>query len=198
MHSLYARLPEVARAVHLSKNLEKIAATFRDDPEMLEKASQARMLVNAEIFGMAKHAGVAQAPTSVLPALSEGLGKGLAYGAGIAAPITAGGAYLIHKAKKDAAESAANVRNQVLLTALGLGGIGAGLYGLKRLGEKQASLRDEAKKELLEKLATVGVIEDMLSGMEREKLSSEARRMADEMQILNRDYGVQLLFEAMR
>jgi hypothetical protein len=198
MQPLYAGLPEIARAVYLSKNLEKIASTFKDDPNMCRRASEARMLVNAEIFGMVKKAAVEDAASKVLPALGQGLGRGLAYGAGIAAPVVLGGAYLMHRAKNNAAETARDVRNQILLTALGLGGVGAGLYGLKRLGEKQASLRDEAKLELLEKLATVGILEDLFSGLDREKLSSESRRMANEMQLMNRDYGVQLLFEAMR
>jgi hypothetical protein len=96
----------------------------------------------------------------------------------------------------------------VLQTALGLGGIGAGLYGLHRMtgggpllaqGEKQEKTGADSGEELsdlVSKLATVGKIEDTLDCLDFDRLSPEAQKLAWELRVINRGYGVQLLHEA--
>jgi hypothetical protein len=195
------KMAQIIRCVDTSKRLEKIAADFRDDQEVFEKASAAKILVDAEVFDIIKQADV---KSELAARLGRRALKGLGYGAGLALPMTAGGTYLLHRAGEESQETAADIRNKVLQTALGLGGIGAGLYGLHRLtgggpllaNEKRASApQEEVVTELVEKLATVGVIDDMLDNIGND-VSEETQKLAAEIRILNRGYGVQLLYEA--
>lgn len=188
-------LPQIYRAVDTSHRLEKIAEYYADDPEVAASAQLAKVAVDAEVFHLIKNAA---APAAASPLLKK-LMTGAAYGAGAAVPITAGGAYLLGKARDDAQSTAADIRNKVLQTGLGLAGIGGAMYGLHRLAEgspKQASDDEGAVEELIEKLATVEVIEEMFSRLDPSKLSPEAQKLAFDMAALNRGYGVQLLYEA--
>ncbi len=199
-------LLKILRSVDTSKHLEKIAQDFKDDPEVFEKASQAKILIDAEVFEMVKSAGLAST-------LGRKALTGAAYGAGAGVPLALGGSYLLGRAGDEAEETTADIRNKVLQTALGLGGIGAGLYGLHRLtggepvdinqmagiqrgGEKQAAHDENHVEELVEKLATVGMLDDMLNQVDNTSLSEEAQKLATEIRVLNRGYGVQLLYEA--
>lgn len=216
---LYSRMPDVVRSVYLSTNLEKIAQENQKDPELYEAAWRAKIAVDAEIFGHAQRfaktlkktaapvEAAAAAAKEALPSMGEALKRGLGYGAGIAVPLTAGGAYLAHRGHVESEEAAKAIRNQVLLTALGLGGIGAGAYGLSRMMgkqssaqemQKQAELQESETKELTEKLASVGMLEDLLDQVEFEKLSADAKNEYLHTRILNRGYGVRLLYEAMQ
>ena len=187
-----SQLTKILRGVNTSKQLEKIAADFQDDPEVFEKASMAKIMVDAEIFGILKQAGIASE-------LGRKALTGAAYGAGVVLPVALGGSYLLGRAGDETRESVADMRNKALQTALGVGAVGAGLYGLHHLanrGEKQASFQEEEVMELTEKLAAVGMIEEMLDGVETEKLSDDAQKLAAEIRAINRGYGVQLLHEA--
>lgn len=189
------------KSVDTSNNLEKIACAFKDDKEVFEKASAAKILVDAEVFALVKKAGLASE-------LGRKALTGAAYGAGAAVPAALGGAYLLDRAGDETKETTEDIRNKVLQTALGLSGIGAGMYGLHRLtgggpllqagmrGEKQASSDTGRVEELVEKLATVGMVDDMLNQINTSSISEDAKKLAAELKIINRGYGVQLLYEA--
>jgi len=190
------KLLDVFRSVNTSKTLEKLAENFENDNEVLEKVSQAKVMVNAEIFSMSKKAA--------LNPLLRKLLTGAAYGTGAAVPAVLGGSYLLGRATDEAKETTADIRNKVLQSALGLAGMGAGLYGLHRLSgggplvniEKKSEDENVVVEELIEKLGAVGLIEGALDSLEIEKLSEEAQKLAIELRIINQAYGVQLLHEA--
>lgn len=203
-----AQLIRILRSVNTSKQLEKIASDFQDDPEIFEKAATVKIMVDAEIFSMIKKAGV-------MGELGRKALTGAAYGTGAALPVALGGSYLLDRAGDETKETTEDIRNKVLQAALGVGGIGAGLYGLHRLvggdpvdinqignalqgRKKQAAHDANDAEELVEKLAAVGMIEEMLDRVNVENLSSDAQKLAAEIRIINRGYGVQLLHEASR
>ena len=188
-------LDSVTESVRASANLEKLASVTSDENER-EELRALKIAVDAEVFELAKQA-------------NAGLGKkllsGLAYGSGAAIPAVLGGSYLLHRSGEEAKDATADVRNKVLQSALGLAGIGAGAYGLQRAftpPEKRAALEDlkadaQAKEDLVEKLATVALVEDDLSRVDMQPLSKEAQDLAANLVIMNRAYGVKLLREAM-
>lgn len=196
------KMAQIIRCVDTSKRLEKIAIDFRDDQEVFEKASAAKILIDTEVFELIKQADI---KSELAAQFGRRALKGLGYGAGLALPMTVGGTYLLNRAGEESRETTADIRNKILQTALGLGGVGAGLYGLHRLtgggpllagDEKRASApQEEVVTELVEKLATVGIIDSMLAGIGSD-ISKETQKLATEIQILNRGYGVQLLYEA--
>lgn len=212
---LYARMPDVIRSVLLSTNLEKMASENPQDAALCQVAWNAKIAVDAEIFAHAKHfantmsrmqktANAATTAAEVLPGVGESFKRGLGYGTGIGVPLVGGGAYLAHRARKESEATVANIRNQVLLTALGLGGLGLGAYGIRNAMSKQSSDRSELsdsamaeQQELSEKLGSVGMLEDLLDQVDFEKLSSEAQAEYLQTRALNRGYGVRLLYEAM-
>ncbi len=203
--SLNPRLITVFESVSTAKRLEKIAEYYHDDAEIVEKVAQARCALDAEIFELAKQA----AAPSLLADAARWAALGGAGALGLGIPGYAVGHALLGKAGREARETADQVRNDVLLAGLGLAGTGAGLYGLHRLTggapiggreapieNKQASDNTSELEELTEKLATVGVIDAWLDQLPVEKLSAETQKLAAEIRLLNRGYGVQLLHEA--
>lgn len=142
-------------------------------------------------------------------------GKGLGYAAGAAIPVTAGGAYLMHRAGEESRKTIEDARNKALQTALGLGGIGAGLYGLHRLtaptektittvnemptgqtykstSTQKLNSAKETPEELVKKLATTGYLETLLE--EQEKTASKS--LKEEIlnnRLLNCEHGVYIL-----
>jgi len=223
---LYPRMPDVVRSVLLSASLEKIACENPQDPELCKSAWTAKIAVDAEIFAHAQRfskslsmlektaapgapvaEAVGQAAKDALPTIGESLKRGLGYGAGIGIPLAGAGALIAHRGRKETEAATDHIRNQVLLTALGLGGIGAGAYGLSQLANKQASdqsgmqkqaaLEESEVQELTEKLGSVGMLEDLLDRVDFEKLSTEAQNEYLQTRILNRGYGARLLYEAL-
>jgi len=202
---LYPRLGQIYRGVVWSGQMEKIATASQDDPELAAGALMNKLAADADIFGMIK-----KSAGWMSQAFQHPLGKALAWGVGLGAPIAGAGGLLLAKARNDAEAATADIRNKVLQAALGVAGIGAGLYGLHRLtggkplslnlGEtqeppKQASAgEDMLPEDALQKLATVGAIEALLDDA-LPRLEGEAQKLAMEVQALNRGYGVKLLFE---
>ena len=178
-------LVDVYRTVSTSKTLEKLAAS--DNPELCKTAMRAKALVDAELFEYIKTA-------SLSPAISKLL-KGALYTAGAAVPLGIAGYALMSKAD----DTSSLLQSRVLQTALALAGVGAGLYGLHRLSreEKAASAEDEQElyKEALEKFAAIAYVDDLIGKIDKQTLSSEAKKLATEIQVLNRGYGVHLLHE---
>jgi len=169
---------DVYRAVHTSKILEKLAS--ESDGEVRETVFRTKVAVDEDIFEQIKLA--------MHPLLKGAL-------ATTAAAVPLGIAGYTVMAKAD--ETSDVLQNRILQTALALAGIGAGLYGLNKLTSQQPkmaaddnALLDEAN----EKLATVGMIDELLSALP-EDVSEDATKLASEIRALNRSYGVHLLSE---
>jgi hypothetical protein len=131
-------------------------------------------------------------------AMQHPVGKGLAYGTGAAIPAAAAGSYLIGRAGDEARQTTEDVRNKALQTALGVGAVGAGLYGLHRLTQpsqeaapKQASA--ETDEILLEKLSTVGFLDTLFVEQEKHGADESVRHEALECRMLNAEHGIDLL-----
>lgn len=165
---------------------------------------------DVQLFTHLKEAGIADLARS---AAGSTLGKAVA----IAAPATAGGAYLLHRAGEEARETTKDLRNKALQTGLGLAGIGAGLYGLHRLTQpnttksvraeidpstgqmgpmhvmmsKRSSVQDPPQ-QLLEKLATVGFLDTVLEAQEKHA-DAQVRQDASECRLLNAEHGIDIL-----
>ena len=191
---LHPRLAEVFKSISTSAQLEKIAGS--KDPSLQEKAVLAKIAVDAEIFASIK--------TAMNPWAQKAL-TGLVVGGGAALPVGLMGTALLGQAEEKAKRTTADIRNKVLQGALGLAGIGAGLYGLHRLsgGEpvninamvgKRASDNGVLPVDAIEKLATVGLIDALLDEVPG-NVSDETKKLASEIKILNRGYGVKLLYE---
>lgn len=199
---LHPQLGEVYRRVRLSVQLEKTAQE-KPGTEVAEQAARIKVALDDSIFATIKNAGVGQWLTR---AMENPLGKGLAMGTGVAIPAVAGGAYLLGRAEDKAKATTEDVRNKVLQSALGLAGIGAGMYGLHRLtgggplftegaAPKQASAdNDTLSEDAIQKLAVVAVIDDMLDTVETVG-DSETLKLAQEVRVLNRGYGIRILYE---
>lgn len=218
MYPIDPRLPAIHESILASKRLEKLAEIYADDAEVLEKIAEAKVRVDDEIFSMAKEAGVGWeaakqyfrsggAGKTALKGLIGGAGVGL----GLGVPAYMVGSGLLRRGREETEATAADIRNKVLQTALGVGGIGAGLYGLHKLvGGKAPGGKDGASgvlgllpkfgsdeearvEETLEKLAAVGTIEGMLDLLP-DTLDEETQKLASEIRMLNRSYGVHLLY----
>jgi len=177
--------------------LEKIAES--KDPALREEATLVKIAVDAEIFALIK--------TAMNPWAKKVL-TGMAVGGGAAVPAGLAGTALLHSAEEKAKRTTSDVRNKVLQTALGLAGVGTGLYGLHRLaggesvgglidkikGQKSASADNTLPADAIEKLATVGVIEALLDEVPA-SVSDETKKLAAEIRVLNRGYGIKLLYE---
>jgi hypothetical protein len=192
---------KIFRAVDTSHRLEKIAVYYATDAEVVKQAATAKAAVDVEVFDLVKQAQSAGLLRRALSSdAARKAGTGALVGAGATLPAVAGGSYLLGKARDDASLTASDVRNKVLQSALGLAGIGAGMYGLQQLTganiPKQASDNDEAREELVQKLATVEVIETRFAAIDQSTLSPEAVKLSEEVRALNRSYGVRLLYEA--
>jgi len=183
----------VQRAIRQTNVLEKYAATTACD-DVLEMKSAQALDILSYIKKASKEAGLQQ----ILEQIPEGTRKGLAYGAGAMVPITAGGAYIAHRRNVEAKDTATHLRNQALLAALGIGGLGAVLVGLHRSlsPTKEASIAShtiDTEDLLLEKLATVGFLDVILEAQEKNSADTTLRQDAMECRRLNAEYGLDLL-----
>ena len=173
----------VVEQVRKAEVLEKYAAD--DETLRATKAAHER-----DLFDALKEAGAAELMQRIL---ANPVGRGAAYGLGAAVPATAGGALLINQAGRESRESIEDARNKALQTALGVGGIGMGLYGLHRMtsgGEKRSSAETQ---ELLEKLATVGYLDTVLEDQMKHAASTEVRVQAERCHLLNAEHGIDIL-----
>lgn len=88
--------------------------------------------------------------------------KGLMYGAGAMVPVTAGGAYLIHRAGEQAKDNTADIRNKALQTGAGLAAIGGGIYGLHKLLSGGGEKTGADTSAVLADIAAVGYLDTVL------------------------------------
>lgn len=204
---------EVVAGLRKSALLEEYLGQHTDDELLRTKTAH-----DVQLFEHVKQASrAARVMESLRNFAGTPMGRGLGYGAGAMVPVTAGGAYLAHRAGEEAKSTSADLRNKALQTALGVGAIGAGLYGLHRLtrpteqksvqwardpnsGEMVpvtvAMSKESASQEnadvLLQKLATVGYLDTILE--EQEKNADESvRQDARECRMLNAEHGIDLL-----
>lgn len=127
---------------------------------------------------------------------------GLGIGTGLAIPAVIGGNYLMDRAAEKSKEQSEETWDRITRAALGAAGIGAGLYALSKITNgdpviddvKQASVEDEIEQELMHKVATCAAIDEMLSDLDA-SLSSDTKKLAEEIRQLNNDYLVELLRE---
>lgn len=204
MTPLHPKLGQVYRKVCLSAEIEKTASARGKNDSINAELSHAKIALDADIFDtIRKTAGWFQ------EAMKSPIGKGLAIGTGIAVPTGAAGAYLLNKARDNAEDATADVRNKILQTALGLGGIGAGMYGLHRLTgggplfespessesgvAKTSSTSDSLPEDILAKFATIAAIECAMENVDQ--TDREAVKLANEVRALNRAYCTNLLYE---
>lgn len=110
----------------LSDTLEKRAAEASDAgvrAHLLEK----KALADVAAFGQFKRA--------LLERLPQGLGHGLAFGAGLGLPLLGVGHLLLRDANAQAKDITRDVRNQALLAGMGIKGVEALGKGLKAFGQ---------------------------------------------------------------
>lgn len=193
--SLHQCYETVYRMLKQSQVLEKYASTSAQDEALELKSSQA-----LDLLQYIKEASKGEAIKQLIAKVPEGVRKGLAYGAGAMVPVTAGGAYLAHRGGEEAKDTATHIRNQALLAALGIGGVGAGLMGVHRALTPQAQPSPvktgavlENEDVLLEKLATVGFLDVILEAQEKNGADATIRRDATECRRLNAEHGVDIL-----
>jgi hypothetical protein len=225
MYPVDPKLASIHQSILSSKRLEKLAHIYAGDTEVLEKIAAVKVRVDNEIFEMAKESGIARKSWDTAKQYLKGGGagktaiKGLvgggAAGVGLGVPAYMLGSGLLRRGREETEATTADIRNKVLQTALGVGGIGAGMYGLSKLmggkskpngatpeGNQSGGLMGLLPKfgsdekavveEALEKLATVGTIEGMLDLLP-DTLDDETQKLASEIRVLNHSYGVHLL-----
>lgn len=194
--SLHRCYETVYRMLKQSQVLEKYAMTSAQNEALELKSSQA-----LDLLQYIKEASKGEALKQVIEKVPEGVRKGLAYGAGAMVPVTAGGAYLMHRGGEEAKDTATHVRNQALLAALGIGGVGAGLMGVHRaLTPDKQPTRPRTKTSstneddvLIEKLATIGFLDVVLEEQEKHGTDVSIRRDATECRRLNAEHGMDIL-----
>jgi hypothetical protein len=197
-----------------SAALEKYLETH-DDPDVL----QTKTAHDQQLFTRVKEAvNWGELASKVM---ANPVGRGAAYGLGAAIPATAGGAYLIHRAGEESRDTIEDARNKALQTALGVGGIGAGLMALHRVtrpdtqkhvqyapdprtgqmvpvSASMSKMSSDANEQLLlEKLATVGFLDSLLEDQEKHA-DAHIRQDAHECRMLNAEHGVDLLRQLLR
>lgn len=126
---------------------------------------------------------------------------GLGIGAGVAVPTVLGATYLMNRAAEKAKEQSDELFDKITRMALGAAGIGAGIYALSKITNggvtddvKQASIEDEIEQELMHKVATCVVVDEMISEL-GSSVSPEAQKLAEEIRQLNNGYLTALLRE---
>lgn len=149
------------------------------------------------LFQILKTAGIGDALKTVAGHVPESMRKGLGYGAGAAIPAAVGGGLLINQAGNESRETVEDARNKALQAALGIGTIGAGLYGLHRATspDTKTAAVDTGADDILCKLATVGYLDTFLDTEAQTTADSDVRRKLAECRMLNAEHGVQLLRE---
>lgn len=176
-------LVDIYRAVKTSKVLEKLAA--QSEHEVRDTVLNAKMAVDEDIFEHIKAAALSPLASKIM--------KGALAASAAAVPLGVAGHLILSKAD----ETSDLLQNRILQTALALAGVGAGLYGLHKLtsdSPKMASDDQELLEEAHGKLATVGLIDELLASIPSD-LSEEATKLGAEIRALNRGYGVHLLHE---
>ena len=191
--------PPVPRGIHEGKSMERKLASARklrvlEASDLLSdedrvKVAALRGELDKEIFGGLVHTAVGQTKTAANPlagtptapaerwladAMKNGagtLGKGLLMGTGAAVPLTVGGMAV-------ADHSAEEMRNQALLAAAAVGGLGAAGYGIHSAmqGEKLSTLTQTV------------YLDQLLSRVDQTEKVSALREM-------NRDLGVSVLLD---
>jgi hypothetical protein len=199
-------------ALETSAALEEHLAAARDISTR-STLEQKLAMVDFAAFGMFKQAWLEQFGPEM-----ASLGKGLGWGVGLGVPAALAGHALLRDARHQGEELTNHVRNQALLTGLGLGaaqGVGGALAGMFQ--PKPPMQREEVHEmtlpndqswrgrnviklssdEALQKIAAVVLLDNTLEN-QVSKLAGDERADALECLFLNRAHGTRLLRELLR
>lgn len=177
--------PDLARAyegLHNSKMLEKRASVT--SPADSLKALQEKAQNDYNTFELVKQAGLADLAKNPIV-------RGAGYAAGAAVPAVIAGNMISNHAAEQG-------RNKALEAGAGLAAIGGTMYGIHRMMQPKtasdAAIEEKDVQEALQKLASVGYIDEMLDvAMSDKTASAEARKLAVEVKYLNREFGCEIL-----
>jgi hypothetical protein len=179
--------------VYLNSKLAKIAELVGRSAVLLGTEKTAN---NAEVMHLIKTANAELAHHFARQALT-----GLGIGAGVALPAVLSATYLMNQAAEKAKIQSEELFDKITRMALGAAGIGAGIYALSKITNggmtddiKQAAFEKDVERELMHKVATCVVVDEMLAGLDS-GVSSEAQKLAEEIRQLNNGYLVALLKE---
>jgi hypothetical protein len=149
---------------------------------------------HADADALLKKAGTDLATLRLLKYASGPFAKGLMYGAGAAIPAGLIGAGLISHAGNESRKTVEDIRNKALQAALGVAGIGGGLYALHRAtGDQKHAAAHEPPYDLLEKLATVGFLDVVFEDQHKNGQDETTRNKAAECLLLNAEHGADIL-----
>ncbi len=169
--------------VRKAEVLEKYAA---QDPDMLATKTQ----LDRDLLDHIKKT----AAGLLSRAAAHPLGKGLMLGTGVALPVGLAGSHLIGRVGQEKRDTIEDVRNKALQVAAGLGLIGGGAMAAHRLTQPPAEKRGSAEnEELLEKLATVGYLDEVFEDQMKNAASTEVRVQAERCHMLNAEHGIDIL-----
>lgn len=166
-------------------------------------ARETKAYTDFAAFGMFKDAGIGQAIQQGAQALGP-LAKPLAWGVGLGLPALGVGHALISDAHSQGDEMVKNVRNQTLLTALGVGGmksigdaVGSYMNPKHGMGAGPGPAYGEYKLAAdadLHKLAALVLVDDVLvAQIEDPACASNVKHAALECLFINRMAGADLL-----
>jgi hypothetical protein len=150
---LHPRLAKIAHLVKSSNVLEKLATQY-DDALVREKAAEAKVHLDALIFGSA--------------------------------------CFSVNSQEKTAA-----AENPIQHTAEKMAELALSLYGMEKMAAHESVEDNEVLQEAMQKLATVGAIEGLLDTLPG-TMSGEAAKLANELRVVNRSYGTQILGEVIK
>lgn len=170
---------ELIPALQKAEALEKQAA---QDSQVLPQKTQHDWNTFQYVLGHAKTARLREIAQAVM---KEPVARGLSYATGAAIPVGLLGSHLIDRAGDEQKEVVEDARNKALQTALGVGAIGAGLYGIHRLTQPRQKEGSDIES-TLEYLRATGLLDETLAAQpQTEKIAA--------LRLLNAEHGVDLL-----
>lgn len=179
-------MTQLARALETSALLAEKVASARPASHMLrEKLATADFAA----FGLFKQA-------AFNPEAMSALQKGLGWGVGLGVPAVAAGHFMMNDAQRHSADVLRDARNQALLTAAGVEGIGALGDMLKKQPhptQPGSSLPAGPQEATPEKLAAAILVDDVLEAAYRDLADEGAKHAALMRLVAHRGEATRLL-----
>jgi hypothetical protein len=191
MIAISSKMGRLLAGLRSAGQMDKLASEATG--EDLEQVLLAKRKADSSLFDLAKEA-------SALDGIRGGLsaawnhpvaGKMLAGGAaaaGAAVPAVIAGNMISDHATEQA-------RNRALEAGAGLAGLGATMYGLHRMtsNAKTAMEEDLWLTRAVEKLASIGYLDEILTQALVNADTDSGRKEAADLRDLNREYGIEIL-----